>query len=105
MDQTKDKTLTDCLFTLVSMLNTVIDRLDMTTDRHAALFELHEDLVNRNKEAFALAREDFLKRLIKAEIEKHRMNRRTMGKHEVNNQPYQGRTNFGSDIVRKAKTS
>ena len=105
MDQTKDKTLTDCLSTLVSMLNTVIDRLDMTTDRHAALFELHQELVSRNQEAFALAREDFLKRLIAAEVEKHRTKQKATDKHKYSNQPNQGRVNFGSDIIRKAKRS
>ena len=93
-------TLKDCLFTLVSSLNTVLDRLDILTDRNEALIEMQEKLISQNQKAFELAREDFFKKIIEAEVDKH------ANKHTHNNkQSAVRRINFGSDIVRKVKRS
>ena len=99
MEENRINKLSDCLFTLVSSLNSVLDRLDLLTDRIQQLYELHQDLISQNQEAFKFAREDFLRRLIEAEVEKHRKQQGS------NKQSNQRRINFGSDIVRKAKKS
>ena len=99
MEENRVNTLSDCLFTLASSLNSVLDRLDLLTDRIQQLYELHQDLISQNQEAFKFAREDFLRRLIEAEVEKHRKQQGS------NKQSNQRRINFGSDIVRKAKKS
>ena len=82
-------TLTECLFTLVSSFNTALDRLDELTDRH-------EQLIDHNEIAFKLAREDFFRRIIEAEVSKQT--------HKDQKQNTR-RVQFGSDIVRKSKRS
>ena len=74
----------DCLFTLVGAFNAVLDRLDVLTEKQ-------EELLNRTEEVFKLAREDFFRRLIEAEVN---------GEAQKNQQSKKGRTKFGSDIVR-----
>ena len=64
MTEEKISILTECLFTLVDSLNTVTDRLDTLADRQ-------EELLLNNKETFKLAREDFFRRLIEAEVNKN----------------------------------
>ena len=75
------KVMTDCLFTLVKALNTTLDRLETLTDRIQALYEQHQVLIVNNQQAFILAREDFFRRLITAEvdreIEKNKLKDRT----------------------------
>ena len=70
MSEEKIKVMTDCLFTLVKALNTTLDRLDALTDRIQALYEQHHVLIANNQQAFIMAREDFFRRLITAEVEK-----------------------------------
>jgi hypothetical protein len=79
MNKEKEKTLTDCLFILVGSFNTALDRLDMLTDRIERLFEILERLITQNEKAFELAREDFYRKLIEAEVNKH------SSKHSNNN--------------------
>ena len=88
--------LIDSLFTLVSSFNTALDRLDALTDGNVALYEQHQELITRNQEAFTLAREDFFRKIIEAEVNKH---------NHKDQQHSKGRMQFGSDIVRKAKRS
>ena len=81
------------LCNLVSSLNAVLDRLDTLTDRNEELYEQHQELIRQNQEAFKLAREDFFRRLIEAEVNKYT--------HKDQQQDSR-RVHFGSDIVRKA---
>ena len=96
MNDEKSKSLLNSLFILVSSFNTVLDRIDIVTDRNEQLFEMQERLITQNQKAFELAREDFFRKLIEAEVDKH-----TTKKEQSNVR----RANFGSDIVRKAKRS
>ena len=63
MIEEKINILTECLFTLVDSLNTVVDRLD-------TLAEKQEELLLKNEAIFKLAREDFFRRIIEAEVDK-----------------------------------
>ena len=91
MNKHEDSTFTlkDCLFTLVSSFNTVLDRLDVLTERQ-------EEFLLKNEEVFKLAREDFFRKLIEAEVNKEM---------EKNKQSKGRGVKFGSDIVRKARNS
>ena len=92
----EDKTinLMKSLCNLVSSFNAVLDRLDTLADRNEELCESHQELIRQNQEVFKLAREDFFRRLIEAEVNKYTLK---------NQQQDSRRIHFGSDIVRKAK--
>ena len=84
-------TLKDCLFTLVRSFNAALDRLDTLTNRNEDLFKVHQELISQNERTFKLAREDFFRRLIEAEVN---------GEAQKNQQSKERRTKFGSDVVR-----
>ena len=68
MNDEKSKSLFNSIFTLVSAFNTVLDRIDIVTDRNEQFFEIQERLITQNQKAFELAREDFFRKLIEADL-------------------------------------
>ncbi len=83
MNEERINTLIDSLSTLVCSFNAALDRLDTITDMIEGLSVTHEELIDKNIEAFKYAREDFLRRIIEVEvnkeIENNKQRRRKVG--------------------------
>jgi len=84
MNEKKINTLIECLFTIVSSFNAVVDRLDILTDRH-------EKLLKRNNDVFTKIKEEFWRKVIEYEVNKE---------IQKNQKSKERSVKFGSDIVR-----
>ena len=69
----KLSTPTECLFSIVSSFNSILDRLDILTDRL-------EELIFKNDQVFSEMREEFFRKVIQYEVDKE-MQKKKRGKH------------------------